>query len=442
METYIEATRTIPVLAEVDCLIVGGGAAGVATACTSSRLGASTLLVERYGFCGGAAVAGMSGTVCGLYTASTSGTPEQIVFGFADEFIRALKDRDGVTEPVRYGRTRVVVHDPLAWRETADAFLADAGVRVLYHTLCAGVIMDEGRVRGIVVERKDGRAAILAKIVVDASGDADVVYQAGLGYTMGQDGTVQNPTMMFRMLNVDIARLQAQVGSDTILPPSVTETIRVMNRSGRYALPRASVFVFPTPRPGEVLCNATRIAGEDGRGLNAAYTEDLTAAEIAGRKQVREYARFFRENLPGFEHAFVNDTGVQVGVRQTRSIDGRYRLANADVTSARKFADGIARCPWPIELHEGDKPKLVWIEDDYCEIPYRCLVPKEAEGLLVAGRCLSAEHEAVASVRVTAQCFTIGEAIGTAASLSLRQGVLPSQIAGEELRAELWMARD
>jgi hypothetical protein len=274
-------------------------------------------------------------------------------------------------------------------------------------------------------------------VVIDASGDADLAYRAGVPCTMGKDGRVQNPTMIFRMMGVDVARMLEALEGDTIVPPAISRRIEELHRAGAYRLPRSKIFLFPTPRPGEVLCNATRVIGADGRELNCAYNADLTEAELEGRRQVREYARFLREHVPGFERAFVNDTGVQVGVRQTRTVLGRYVLRNEDVVAGRKFPTGIAPSPWPIELHSGERPQLVWLEDDVYEIPYECLVPRDAEGLLVAGRCLSAEHEAMASARVTAQCFAMGEAAGVAAALAVRSGRLPSAIPGGEVRERL-----
>ena len=159
--------------------------------------------------------------------------------------------------------------------------------------------------------------------------------------------------------------------------------------------------------------------------------------EIEGRKQVREYLQFFRAGLTGCESAWVNDTGVQVGVRETRQVKGVATLSNADVTSARKFETAIARSPWPIELHSGEKPKLVWLYRDFYEIPYECFVPEQGEGLIVAGRCLSAEHEAMASARVTAQCFSYGQAIGLAAALCARDCLEPRNLSGATLREEL-----
>jgi hypothetical protein len=211
--------------------------------------------------------------------------------------------------------------------------------------------------------------------------------------------------------------------------------IRAKHNAGDYRLPRAKIWLFPTTRPGELLCNCTRVIGSDGRELNTLRYQDFTDAEIEGRLQAREYARFFRHHLVGCEAAFLNDTGVQVGVRQTRQALGVKMLTNADVVRGTKFAHGIAVSAWPIELHAGEKPKVEWLINDYYEVPYGCFVPLQGEGLLIAGRCLSAEHEAVASARVTAQCFSYGHAIGLAAAISVRENVMPRTIDGKDVRA-------
>jgi hypothetical protein len=338
---------------ETDVVVAGGGAAGVAAAVTAARQGLKVTLVERYGFCGGGAVAGMSGTVCGLYAASADpgAPPEQVVFGFADEFVQLLERHGGLTAPVRYGKTYTRVHDPLVWREAADHVLREAGVQVLFHSTVTGALLDGNRVGGLAAYSKEGPLEIRAKVTIDASGDADVVAMAGFPSFVGDDGRVQNPTMIFRLGGVDTGR-------------------------------------FTTTRPNELLCNCTRIIGPDGRELNTLVERDFTDAELEGRRQVREYWRFFRDHVEGCESSWVNDTGVQVGVRQTRQARGVALLANDDILRGAKFADGIARSPWPIELHAGARPRVEWLLDDCYEIPYGCFVPQRGEGLLVAGRCL------------------------------------------------------
>jgi len=417
-------------------VVVGGGAAGVAAAVTAARRGVGVLLVERYGFCGGGAVAGMSGTVCGLYAASENAErgPRQVVFGFASEFADRLDERGGLGAPLRYGKTWTRVHDPLVWRETADALLRDAGVDVLFHAVATGVERDGDRVAAIDVWTKQGPFHVTADQFIDASGDADLVAMAGFDSFVGDQGRVQNPTMIFRLMGVDVARFIEAYGTDTIMPAAIGEAIRAAQARGTYRLPRAKIWLFPTTRPGELLCNCTRVIGADGRELNTLIADDFTEAEIEGRRQVREYARFFRDHLVGCESTFVNDTGTQVGVRQTRQARGVELLRNEDILAGRKSPNGIAVSAWPIELHTGERPRVEWLIDDVYEVPFGCFVPIQGEGLLFAGRCLSAQHEAVASARVTAQCFSYGHAVGLAAAIAVQDRVAARSIAGADLR--------
>jgi ribulose 1,5-bisphosphate synthetase/thiazole synthase len=426
--------------ARFDVLVAGGGAAGVAAAVTAARQGLKVVLVERYGFCGGGAVAGMSGTICGLYAATQrkEAKPEKIIHGFVDDFIAAMESKGGLGGPLRYGYTYTRVHDPLIWREAADALLEAAGVQILYHAAVIAVLIEGSeRVMGAVVATKKGILNIEAEVTIDASGDADLVEMAGFETRIGLEGRVQNPTMIFRLGGVDVERFWATYGPDTIMPPAVTEAIVSANASGGYRLPRTKIWLFPTTRPSELLCNCTRVTGRDGRELMTLDPMDFTEAEIEGRRQVREYARFFRSQLAGCESSHVIDTGVQVGVRQTRQIEGRQRLLNQQVLTGAKFPDGIARSPWPIELHSGAKPKVEWLFDNYYEVPFGVFQPTLGSGLLAAGRCLSAEHEAVASARVTAQCFAYGEAVGHAAVMAIREHIPTEQIDGRDVRQRL-----
>jgi hypothetical protein len=425
---------------ECDVLVVGGGAAGLAAACTAARQGLDVLLLERYGFCGGAAVAGFSGTVCGLYLAhpGAAGGPQKVVHGFVDQFIAAMQRHQGLTGPVRYGDTYTLVHEPFAWRVAADDLLAEAGVRVLYHAQVIAALVEGGeRIDGALINTKQGRFEVRAKLTIDASGDADVFAMAGLATTVGHEGKVQNPTMIFRIAGVDVARFLGAYGPDSILPASVSDELARANDSGDYWLPRHKVFLFPTPRAGELLCNCTRIMEPGGAELHPLVAAELSRAETLGRHQARDYARFFRDQLVGCEQSFLLDTGVQVGVRQSRQIVGVQTLRNSDVVQGSKRADGIARSPWPIELHSGHKPRLSWLYDDTYDIPLGCFVPPQSEGLLAAGRCLSAEHEAMASARVTAQCFSYGHAVGHAAAMAVQDRLGVRDIAPAAVRQRL-----
>jgi ribulose 1,5-bisphosphate synthetase/thiazole synthase len=427
----------LPELASVDVLVIGAGAAGVAAATVAAEGGASVIIIEKYGFAGGAAVAGLSGTVCGLYLAREGGLPpEQVVSGFTQRFIEELERKGGITAPQRYGKTYTRAHDPLKWREVADGLFDSAGVRVIYHTTLIDVLVVDGSFGGAVVASNAGISMITARRVIDASGDAAAIARGTGRFHFGHDGRIQNPTMFFRLGNVDTERFWNAWGGDTISPAWVSEAL-VDSRAAGADLPRDKIWVFATGRPGELLVNATRLMGPGGRMLNVIDPADFTMAETGGRRQIRAYADFLSERVAGCERSYVVDTGVEAGIRQTRTIEGVATLTNEQVVKAAKFDDGISRSPWPIELHDGERPTLHWILDDYYEVPYGTLVPAEGENIIVAGRCLSAEHEALASARVTAQCFEYGHAAAAATLISLESGLRYRDIDGRNVRAAM-----
>lgn len=416
------SAHQFPLIDDVDVVVVGAGAAGVAAATVAAEAGTRVLVIEKYGFAGGAAVAGLSGTICGMYLASDDlRQPQQVVHGFTERFAEDLTARGGLTEPQRYGKTFTAAHDPLMWRESADALLTRAGARILFHTQVIDVLVEDGHYRGLLVASNAGVGLIRAARIIDASGDGAVVARGGGAYRFGADGRIQNPTMFFRLGNVDTESFWAAWGDDTISPAWVTTAIDAA-RAGGVDLPRNKIWVFATSRPGELLVNATRLTAPDGRMLNVIDPADFTLAEIGGRQQVRSYARFLASTVPGCADAFVVDTGVEAGIRQTRTVTGVQTLRDSDVVDGTKRADSICRSPWPIELHDGEKPRLHWLLDDYYDVPFGALVPECGENVVVAGRCLSAEHQALASARVTAQCFEYGHAAAVATLVSLESG--------------------
>lgn len=417
---------------EYDVIVVGGGAGGIAAASTSARLGRKTLLIEKNGFLGGAAVAGLSGTLCGMYTSSKEKKAEQIVFGFCDEFVGEMKKVGGVTPPQKYGNTFVVTHDPLKYKMISEQMVLDSGAEILLHACMIAAFQENGCVKSVIVNTKSGYLRCNARQFIDASGDGDLAFRSGFAYTVGDHGKIQNPTMIFRMGNVDLKKLKLFWGEDTLSPAIVTDQLREARLWG-MDLPREKVWIFPMPNGHEVLMNTTRIVGADSRELNVLNEIDYSEAEIEGRKQQADYARFFRENIEGFETAYTVDTGCEVRVRQTRSITGIEKLTNNDVIQCAKPGNGIVKSCWPIELHSGEKPKVHWLLDDYYTVPMGALVPIDSQNLVVCGRCLCAEHEALASARVTAQCFEYGKAAANIAVKALDSGcnipeVIPQHI--------------
>lgn len=421
--------QRVPINAVVDLCVIGGGAAGLAAAVSAGRCGLKVLLVEKYGFCGGATVAGLSGTICGLF--SSGPKPRQIVRGFAGEFHKRLREQNGVGAPVRFGRTMLVPHDSFAWKRLADRFLLDTGVRVLFHANFITAYAREDKIHTLLLRGMEGLIAVKAAQVIDASGDAEVVHSIGAETTTGADGLVQTPTMIFRVGGVEMNAFLA------LDPRRICDAVSDANRSGGFSLPRTHVYLFPMPNGAEVLCNMTRITYPDGRVPSGLSSEDISFAEIEGRRQASEYACFLREKVPGFERSYLVDTGAQVGIRQTRSLCGKQRLTNDDVTGARKIPGAATFSAWPIESHGGGEPKIVFLENDTYDIPFETLIPLRGRNLLVAGRCLSAEHEALASARVTAQCLGMGYAAGAASALMLRERMEAQALTGVEV--ETWM---
>lgn len=412
-----EPARAVPVLDSADVVVVGGGPAGLAAAVTAAESGLDTIVIEKNGFFGGASVSGMSGTICGLFNSPSDGSDyQQIVFGFADRMYRELKARDGVVERFPFGGSALAPFVPMHWKAAADRFVREAGVRVWFHTYFAGVATDGDALQALFVENKEGRGAITGRIFIDASGDGNVAFRCGIDYTFGRDGEVQAPSAVFRMTGIDwttVLRLSQ---------PEVEQLVRDAHDSGEYNLPRKHIFLFPQPHPEEGMMNVTRVLKADGTAVNAGNVRELSDAEPVGRAQIAEYARFLRERVPGFGRARIIETAAELGIRQTRSIRGRYRLTTADVAGCRKFERAVARSAWPVEVHEATGTTIKVLYDDYYEIPFDVMVPdgpKAPGNMLVAGRCISAEHEALASARVTAQCMEEGMAAGLAARLAL-----------------------
>ena len=436
MGSYLESLdpnsyNKLGILGTFDIIVLGGGPAGIAAATTAAEAGHKTLLIERLGFCGGAAVSGMSGTICGLYNSvedPQAAQPQQLIFGFAERMRSALDLQGGLTAPQIYGKTWVATHDCATYKKVATDLLLNSGVQILYHSEMIDVLVQNNVIDGLVLHTKSGFTKVLAGRFIDCSGDADIIFRAGLSTTKGNNGVIQNPSMMFKIGNVDIARYLKYWGNDTISPQKVVKKLEE-----REELIRKKVWLFPTVNPGEVLVNGTKITGFDGRALDVTDPIDHSEAEQFSIYQAKAFFNFLKEEIPGCENAYFIDYAQEVGVRQTRSITGVKRLTNEDVVNGRKLKDTIARSSWPIELHYGSKPKTEWLIDDYYDVPFGALVPSSGQNVIVAGRCLSAEHEALASCRVTAQCFEYGRAAAMATDLSLKFDLNYQDIDGIEI---------
>lgn len=409
-------TTVLPVLAEVDVLVVGAGSAGCVAAIAAARAGADTMLVERYGYPGGIST-GVLDTFYGFYT---PGVIKKVVGGVGDSIVAELNARNAAfTRPNTYGAGTGITYDPetlkMVWEDLAEA----AGVRLLFHSFCTDVLTaDNGRrVKGVVVDGKRGHLRIGARQIVDASGDADVCFRAGTPFERAGDlESAQTLTTTFRLANVDVGR------ATRVPKKELHALMRKANASGAYRLPREEGSIHHTPVPGVMLAIMTRLDGYDPTD-----PVSLTRAEIEGRRQAREYVRFLTERVPGYADARLVALSTQIGIRETRRVYGDYRLTAEDVLAARKFPDSIGQCGAPVEDHHGGTDTTwVYIPDSgVYDIPFRTLLPQGLDNVLVAGRCFSATHAAHASCRSMGQCMAMGEAAGTAAALAVRQGIDP-----------------
>ncbi|MGT2455530.1 FAD-dependent oxidoreductase [Cupriavidus basilensis] len=407
-----EAARSTPVVRSADVCVVGGGAAGVAAAIAAARSGARVLLLEREGFLGGTLTSVSLGSICGLYAVSESEIQE-VVGGVCNEVIDRLRALDGVGEPTRWLETASLPYDLFAMKVALDQLVKDAHIEVLFHAMVVGVAMDGSDVDAVLIETKEGRLAIRAKAFVDCSGDADVVKFAGAPFEIST-GDLQFPTTMVRFGGVDTAVLSG------LSRAALRERLELAVDDG-FDLPRTAGGVF-AERPGLAHLNITKVA-VDGESPNPFDVSIMSRAELAGREQVCMYLQAFRKYVPGFESAFVMDTGAVIGVRESRRTVGSYVLTEQDVLGGARFPDAIACCAWPMEDHAaGRATKWIWLKPGtYFQIPLRSLTLPGFDNLMVAGRCASATHGAQASIRVTAQCFAMGEVAGYTAAAAVAQ---------------------
>jgi hypothetical protein len=422
----------VPVVADADVVVVGGGSAGMAAAVTAARLGLRTVLVEDAPFLGGMSTGACVGTFCGFFYREVNGELVPLVGGFPREVLDTLMGRGMAFGPVPFKETAAVPYTPWGLKLLHDELATTApGLRLYLHARFVHARAHDGVVEAIAVATRAGLVGLRARYFVDASGEAALAVAAGV--PADKAATLQFPSMMFYMQNVDLGQA---LGALHRLPELLAEHFT------RAGLPRKSGNIIPTQRPGEVLVAMSRV-DIDGRPVDGSDAEELTRGEILGRAQAVRCAEFLQRHMPGFAQAFLSDTAPRLGIRETRRIRGLYALTEEDVLAGRKFDDGICRAAWPVELHvPGGETVWKFLEPGlWYTVPYRCIVPEGMRNLLVVGRCISATHEGFASARVIGPCMGEGQAAAAAIQLAAaRDGALPEVDPGA-LRAAL-AARD
>jgi len=430
--TVREPAREIPVLAETDVVVCGGGPAGVGAALAAARNGARVMLVENQICLGGMATSGLMNRL-GPYHDQR----DTIVGGIPLEVVSRLVDMGAARRPEPCPRDQPdrywVPFDPEALKVLLDDLAEEAGVELLLGGRAAGVVADADDLKGIFIEGKAGRQAILARVVIDATGDGDVAALAGAPCVMGRegDGLTQPISLMSKAHNHDLAATKAYIGEhlDRLLGEAAAEGAPSRIAAGTDNLLRDDESYF----------NVNHVFGSD-----ATDPRQLTRAAVAARRQVWRNLQFLRRHVPGCAQAYLAATASLLGVRESRRVLGDYVLTGEDVLEARQFPDQIARYACWIDIHTVDpdsKPGPLAgkgpAPGTSYGIPYRCLLPKRIDNLLVAGRCLSATHEGLASARMMPCCMAMGQAAGTAAALCVEEAVAPRALDTERVRTRL-----
>lgn len=432
----------------LDVIVSGGGPAGVAAALAAARRGAQTLLLERYGFCGGMATAGLVNPWAGHawhdHVDEQEAPRASLIGGVFKEVNLRLQAGGGFGSVLSDS-----AFDDELLKRVYDELLLEAGVRVRYHSYVSSLEMDGRQIQAVKVNSKGGEETFAAKNFIDASGDADLAARAGCAFTIGrpEDGLTQAMTVSFRMANVDKGEMYA-TGSlrkaRALVEPYFQEALAT---GGLHYPYRNFIHFYDYPRPGVLHFNMTRINCVSG--LSAG---DLSAAEVEGRRQAYVLAAWLRKSVPWFAEAYLEKIATQVGVRETRHIKGRHTMTAEDIVQARKFGDGITRSRYFIDIHNPSSAKDVHQVDgekgkvkagfgppagDFYEVPFRSLVPLDSPNLLVACRALSATHEAAAAVRVMATMHGVGEAAGIACARACEQGAAVADVPGEWVRTQI-----
>lgn len=424
MESIREPARDVPVMDNVDVLVVGGGPAGVSAAIASARNGAKTLLIEQFGDVGGVSTVGLMSH----WTGKTKG-------GFYEEILD--RSKDATEEEINdLPRLRVIIN-PEKLKTAYLEMLLEANADLRLYTCAVESIVEDGVIKGVLTESKSGRQAILAQRVIDASGDGDIAAMAGVPFTKGRedDNLMQPMTLMFKVAGVDTDR--------AVFPGGFEDNIEIPKGAiqdlGKANLPEPAghVLLYRSSLPGVVTCNMTNVTGVDG--TDAA---DLTRAHVTARRQMEPIVKFLREFVPGFENCYAIDSASYIGIRETRHFHGDYTLTEEDILQARVFEDWVVSyAHFNFDVHnitgagldETGMQKKFPQAQGYT-IPYRCLLPRKVENLLLAGRNISGTHMAHSNYRVMPICANMGQAAGTAAALSVRQGVSPRDLEVQEIQ--------
>lgn len=397
-----------------DIAVIGGGFAGTAAAIAAAREGAEVILVEKGNCLGGAACSALVNPFMPYWT-DADDKKTVLSRGIFEKILSRMKELEkeisGKTYPE--GHCLTMFHEEYL-KIVLNRMVAEAGAEVLFHSSLTGADCEEGEVKSVTLSGKSGNHELFADYFIDATGDADLTFMSGFPCRLGRDGDslCQPMTLCFRVSGVDKDKFRAMPREN------MNELYKRFQSEGKIKNPREDVLIFNNIADGVFHFNSTRVVK-----LNPTDPFDLTKAELEAREQTLELFLFMKNNIPGFENSHLLMTASEIGVRESRMIDGEYLLTGDDLKSLKKFDDAIAYGCYSIDIHnpEGTGTTLYHFgKGEYYSIPYRALIPKGAVNLLTAGRCISADHTAQSAIRIMPTVCCIGEAAGAAAAAALR----------------------
>lgn len=437
----------LPVTRSFDCdvLVIGGGPAGLSAAICSARKGAKTILAERNGCLGGMAT---SGLVAPLMSSTTPDGKTMIIRGFFEEFVDSMVAAGGAIHPLKSeigsltayrdkGHHGLTTFDYECFKKTSEDFCQQAGVELLYHLLFVKTDVKNGKIAAAYFATKAGIWKITAKNYIDCTGDGDVAESAGVPYVYGDgEGDIQASSLFFTVRNVDKAAMDAHneecKKNNDFEGQFYMREILAAREAGEFPIWRQKIALFEN-LDGTYTVNMAQNDSVDGLD-----PKQITDAEVIGRKQAGIIVKFLRKYVKGCENCELAATADQLGVRETRRIEGVYTVTAEDAKNSVKYPDPIFCCANSMDIHR--KGRVEYVARNTNEpyyVPYRALLPRNIDNLLVAGRCASAERPVMAAIRVIPPCFAMGQAAGTAAALSVSQNVLPKNLDTDKLVSTL-----
>lgn len=425
---------------DADVFVAGGGPAGVCAAIAAAREGAVTVMAEQGGCAGGMATQGLVGPFMTCYDKDGE---NMIIKGLFSEIVDRLVKKGGAIHPsqvrkgtaftswIRDGHDHVTPFDPEILKVVLDEMLEEAGVQTLYHTTFAEPVMEKGKITGVILHSKSGFERVNAKAVIDCTGDGDVACRAGVSWEMGDEKLklIQPATLFFRICNVDSDAVEGDITKnrenfyrkDGVNYRSFHWWVSEARKRGDWSLDRVSIGMYRGVKKDEWYVNTSRIMG-----IDSTDNRSLSKGEMEGRRQVQEILHMIRTYIPGCRDAKLMSTASVLGIRESRHIRGESRLTLEDILQGKLTDDRVLVCSNSVDVHGRYGPRsneYLTIENgEYYGVPYGCLVPCGVDGLLVAGRCISAESQAAGAVRVMPPVMAMGQAAGIAAAVSVKTG--------------------